>query len=259
MARHGDHVPCGQLDAAVDLGRPAGASSACVLAALRPTVGSRSWSQGRLRRRRAAAADPHPVRPSQLERKRHIGNDIVVVVFTTDLDVVKSMEAFRSHQNRTFPETAGLHALPCVGRQRRLGRAGIAAWPGRRRAPQTLCSWWPRWATTATTRFACSASARCPSLSPCSRATASFSATARSSATCSTFYVRCCRGPARRACRKGVLTDGKLAQGGASAGRGRAVINAERSAYRAPVFANRIIKTRRSMLEDLVQTYVGDA
>jgi len=39
----------------------------------------------------------------QLERKRHIGNDIVVVVFEEEYGTVKSIETFRSHQNRTHP------------------------------------------------------------------------------------------------------------------------------------------------------------
>jgi len=39
--------------------------------------------------------------PQQLERKRQIGNDIVVVVFADDPDAITSVKVFRSHQNRT--------------------------------------------------------------------------------------------------------------------------------------------------------------
>jgi len=36
----------------------------------------------------------------QLERKRHIGNDIVVVVFEEEYNTIQSIDIFRSHQNR---------------------------------------------------------------------------------------------------------------------------------------------------------------
>jgi hypothetical protein len=37
----------------------------------------------------------------QLERKRHIGNDIALVLFCDDLAQAPTMDTFRSHQNRT--------------------------------------------------------------------------------------------------------------------------------------------------------------
>lgn len=36
----------------------------------------------------------------QLERKRHIGNDIVVIVFEEEYGIVQTIDDFRSHQNR---------------------------------------------------------------------------------------------------------------------------------------------------------------
>ena len=38
----------------------------------------------------------------------------------------------------------------------------------------------------------------------------------------------------------------------------RAVVNAERSAYRAPAFAVRIGKTRTVLLQELIQTYLPE-
>ena len=42
----------------------------------------------------------NPSDPQQLERKRQIGNDIVIVAFCDEPNVINSIEVFRSHQNR---------------------------------------------------------------------------------------------------------------------------------------------------------------
>lgn len=59
---------------------------------------------------------PHnPKDAQQLERKRHIGNDIVVIAYCDEMNAIDSITVFRSHQNRTEKQRERGGLAPLMG------------------------------------------------------------------------------------------------------------------------------------------------
>ena len=78
----------------------------------------------------------------QLDRKRHIGNDIALMVFCDDPNQITAIDIFRSHQNRTDGRSTAqgdARAWTGAARRREMGARGraqhdagsCARWDGR--------------------------------------------------------------------------------------------------------------------------------